>query len=190
MARTVRLAPFLAALPLIALGLWIADRAAAPVPPERPPEAPAKAGAPEPLPSAAAVGAARRSGIERYAGDGVYTYLDGGAEAYLSRGLEAIAVARYTVPAAGGGEGEIEAAAMRFRTARGAEAQWTALAPRGAEPVEGVPGAILGRGELVALRGRWLLHAVAYDPDAVDREALVRLAAAWSAMAGRGDGRG
>jgi len=175
-----RLGPVLAAVPLIALLVWILVRSSAPPPGTPQPARPASAV----LPSASAVDAAGRSTPARFGGDGVYEYLDGGAEIHLARGLRTIVVARYLFAGEGGGETEIEAAAMGFEDSGGAAASAADLRPANGTPVDGLAGAVAAPGELVMVRGRWLLRLLAVPPgDGIDPR-MVRLAAVWSAMIG------
>ena len=173
-----------AALPLAALLVWVFLRATAPAPgPRTAVPAPLAGG----LPSAAAVGAVRRSEIERFAGDGVYDYLDGGAEAYLARGLETVVVTRYEFAGPGGARTEIEAAVMRFATPGGAAASAVELRPLRGRPVEGLEGAVAGPGELVMARGRRVLRLLATPPATDADPRLARIAAAWIAATGDAD---
>ena len=188
MSAPRRLGPALAAIPLAAMIFWFVQMAGkSPGPPSQAAQA-ARSGAGL-FPSASAVGASHRSPTERFVGTAVYDYLDGGAEVYLHRGLQSIAVTRYDWS----GDGsippvEIETVAMRFATPGGATAQAASLVPGGATPVEGLSGAVATGSELVLVQGHWLLHLLAEDPSADVRDHLIRIAAAWSAMAGGRNG--
>lgn len=127
------------------------------------------------LPSPAAAGAEGATPATRYGRETLYELVDGAAEAYLGRGFERCVASVYAF--AGGVE--VAAEAHRFSGEGGARAQLDAERPASARPVEGL-AAVGDDAVVLAVRGRDLLKLTALTPDARGREALRRLATAWS----------
>ena len=127
------------------------------------------------LPAPASAGAEGATPLTRYARANLYELVDGAAEAYLGRGFERCVASVYTF--AGGVE--VAAEAHRFLADSGARAQLDAERPASALPVEGL-AAVGDDAVVLAVRGRDLLKLTALTPDARGREALLRLATAWS----------
>lgn len=127
------------------------------------------------LPPPAAAGAEGATPAARYTRDTLYELVDGAAEAYLGRGFERCVASVYAF--AGGVE--VAAEAHRFSGEGGARAQLDAERPASARPVEGL-AAVGDDAVVLAVRGRDLLKLTALTPDARGREALRRLATAWS----------
>jgi hypothetical protein len=127
------------------------------------------------LPSPAAAGAEGATPANRYGRETLYELVDGAAEAYLGRGFERCVASVYAF--AGGVE--VAAEAHRFAAEGGARAQLEAERPSSARPLAGL-AAVGDDAVVLAVRGRDLLKLTALTPDARGREALVRLAAAWS----------
>jgi hypothetical protein len=127
------------------------------------------------LPAPAAVGAEAASPAGRYGRDTLYELVDGAAEGYLGRGFERCLASVYTFP----GGVEVAAETHRFAAPEGARAQLAAEQPASARPVAGV-AAVGDDAVLLAVRGRDLLKLTSLTPDARGREALLRLATAWT----------
>jgi hypothetical protein len=134
-----------------------------------------RAGAGPVLPAPAAAGADGATPAVRYTRDTLYELVNGAAEAYLARGFERCVASVYAF--AGGVE--VAAEAHRFSTESGARAQLEAERPASALPMNGL--AAVGDDTVVlALRDRDLLKLTALTPDARGREAIRRVAAAWT----------
>lgn len=127
------------------------------------------------LPAPAAAGAEGASPEARYGRETLYELVDGAAEAYLSRGFERAVTSVYAF----GGGVEVAAEAHRFAAEGGARAQLEAERPAAAAPLPGLTA--VGDGAVIlAVRGRDLLKLTSLTPDDRGREALRRLAEAWS----------
>jgi hypothetical protein len=177
--RGVRLLHLALIVPLIVAGLLIvrADRGVRPDPAGV--LAALRAATGPALPSAAAVGATSRSETTSFDRDTLYTFNDGAAEAFLARGFERCVTADF-VFGAGPNTIDVSAEAHRFHGIDGCAEQAAAEHPSDARPVVSLPGAVGDAQVLVLTRGRDLLKLVAGSEQGGARDAMVRIARAWS----------
>ena len=179
MPRRLRVLHAVLLLPLVALGLWIAQRAT------RLRDDPAavllalRASHGPTLPTAKDAQATLRSEPETYDPKTLYDFIDGAADAYVARGFERCATANYTFAGASGTGFDVSAELHRFGNERGAREQMNAERPTQATPVPGLQNAFSDAFTLVATRERDYLKLTVLGSDSTAPETLVRLARAW-----------
>lgn len=165
-------------VPLVAVGLWLGQRAGrqrddpdAVLVALRSSHGPA-------LPSVEAVVARERTEPESYDRETLYDFIDGAADAYLTRGFERCVTANYSFAGSSGALFEIMAELHRFANEQGANEQMSAERPSQSMPVAGLDRAFSDATTLVATRGRDYLKLTTLGNDAASAEMLARLARA------------